>query len=54
MSEQDPSRRRAIATMVFVVILVISGIWLQRHLRAESQMEDCLLAGRRNCAPIAP
>lgn len=51
--EQDAARRTA-ALMGFVVILVlaIAGVVLVRELRNNANLEDCLMAGRRNCAPI--
>lgn len=48
------SRRTAsLAALAVVLVLLIGGLWLQHHLRATSLMEDCLLAGRRNCAPAS-
>jgi hypothetical protein len=46
------SRRAAIAGLIVVLLLVIAGYFLMTALRHESNLEDCLLAGRRNCAPI--
>ncbi len=51
MGEPDPSRKTAVLAVLAIVILVFGGIWLTRHMRAEGQMEDCLMAGRRTCAP---
>ncbi len=50
---QDAARRTA-ALMGFIVILVlaIAGVVLVRELRQNASLEDCLMAGRRNCAPI--
>lgn len=55
MREDDPqpSRRPAIIAMLLVALLVICGFWLSRHLRADTKLEDCLMAGRRNCVPIS-
>lgn len=57
MNELDtnpsPSRKGPIISFVFIVLLVLGGLWLQRHIRADGQVEDCLLAGRKNYAPIA-
>lgn len=52
-SESDAERRTA-ALMGFIVILVlaIAGVVLVRELAKKSNLEDCLMAGRRNCAPI--
>lgn len=51
--EEDAARRTA-ALMGFIVILVlaIAGVVLVRELRTNASLEDCLMAGRRNCAPI--
>jgi len=49
----DAARRTA-ALMGFIVILVlaIAGVVLVRELAKNAKLEDCLMAGRRNCAPI--
>jgi hypothetical protein len=51
----DPARRTA-ALMGFIVILLlaIAGVMLIRELRSTANLEDCLMSGRRNCAPIEP
>ena len=52
--ERDDAARRTAALMGFIVILVlaIAGIVLVRELTKNAKLEDCLMAGRRNCAPI--
>jgi hypothetical protein len=52
-NDEDEARRTA-ALMGFIVILMlaIAGVVLVRALRKEAVLEDCLMAGRRNCAPI--
>jgi hypothetical protein len=32
-----------------VLLLLVGGLFLVQQLRAASMVEDCLLAGRRNC-----
>lgn len=49
-----PSRKGPMIALLVIVALVLAGMWLQQHLRATSIMEDCLLAGRKNCAPVTP
>jgi hypothetical protein len=51
--EEDEARRSA-ALMGFVVVLLlaIAGVVLVRELRHAAELEDCLMAGRHNCAPI--
>ncbi|KMO34094.1 hypothetical protein VQ02_19590 [Methylobacterium variabile] len=46
----DAGRRRALAAIPFLAVLVIGGVWLANTLRRESAREDCLLSGRRDCA----
>ncbi len=52
--ERDDAERRTLALMGFIVILVlaIAGIVLVRDLRQNASLEDCLMSGRHNCAPI--
>ena len=47
-----PSRARALAALVLLVLLIAGGYVLARHLASVTKTEDCLMAGRRNCAPI--
>jgi hypothetical protein len=51
--EERPSPRRgALIGLIVVVVLAVVAVWLVHALREESQREDCLMSGRRNCAPI--
>ena len=54
LDEHEDAERRTAALMGFIVILVlaIAGVILVRELRVKANLEDCLMAGRRNCAPI--
>ncbi len=54
MNDPEPSRKGAIGALILVVALVCGGIWIQRGIRANSVIEDCMMQGRKNCAPIAP
>jgi hypothetical protein len=48
-----PRRRRAaLAGLVFLLALVLAGLYLVHELRGVSQLQDCVMAGRTNCAPI--
>jgi hypothetical protein len=38
--------------LVFAVLLVALGLILMRVLKSSSEMQDCILSGRSNCAPI--
>ena len=52
--DEEEAARRTAALMGFIVILLlaIAGVLLVRELRVSTGIEDCLMAGRRNCAPI--
>ncbi len=49
--EAHPRPRAAIA-LIFLVILAVIAISLFHSLRNQSRLEDCLMSGRSNCAPI--
>jgi hypothetical protein len=50
--ETDDRRTAALMGLVIVLALAIAGVVLVRDLGAESKLEDCLMSGRTNCAPI--
>ena len=57
MPEPDPEedRRRVrsnLAALIFAGLLVVVGLYLVRVLAEKSRLEDCLMSGRTNCAPI--
>ena len=54
LDEQEGEARRTSALMGVIVILVlaIAGLVLVRELRSKTKLEDCLMSGRTNCAPI--
>ena len=50
--ETDERRTSALLGLIVILSLAIAGVILVRQLGAESRLEDCLLQGRTNCAPI--
>jgi hypothetical protein len=55
--EPEPSRlpdprRAALLGLVVTLLLVIVGVLLVRVLGRTARLQDCVLAGRTNCAPI--
>ena len=46
------SRRPALIGLIVVAVLVVIGYFLMTSLRQNANLEDCLMSGRRNCAPI--
>jgi hypothetical protein len=49
---EPDSRRPAVLGLIVVLALVVIGCFLVTALRDNASFEDCLMAGRRNCAPI--
>ena len=47
--EAARSRRMALIALVVVVGLIVLGWWLGNVLSAVSRIQDCVMAGRRNC-----
>ena len=50
--EADQRRSTALLGLIVILSLAIVGIVLVRELGKESKLEDCLMSGRTNCAPI--
>ena len=46
------SRRAALIGLAVVLALVVAGYFLMAALRDNAKLEDCLMSGRKNCAPI--
>jgi hypothetical protein len=50
--EQEGRVTASLAGLAFVLVLVVVGLLLVRVLKKQSELEDCLMSGRTNCAPI--
>jgi hypothetical protein len=49
-TEEAAERQTAsLAAVAVILVLLIGGLFLVQQLRATTQIEDCLLAGRTNC-----
>src|ERR1700733_192445 len=46
------SRRGAVIGLLVIVLLIVGGLLLVHVLRRMSQLQDCAMSGRTNCAPI--
>jgi hypothetical protein len=57
MSEHKPpqpdSRRGALIGLLVTVVLVVLGLILVKVLGHAGRLQDCVMSGRTNCAPIA-
>jgi hypothetical protein len=49
----DP-RRAAVVGLVITVLLVLGGVLLVHVLNGTAKLQDCVMSGRTNCAPIEP
>jgi len=49
---EPQSRRSALIGLAVVLVLVVVAYFLVTALRRNANMEDCLMSGRTNCAPI--
>ncbi len=50
-AEQSEANRltASLAGLTFALLLVVVGLFLFQNLRSKAALEDCLLAGQRNC-----
>lgn len=51
-NKQTGNQRRSMIALGVVVLLFLVGWLLARELYADSKMEDCMMSGRTNCAPL--
>lgn len=51
-NDPDGSRRGPLIALGVVVFLFLIGWLLAHELYEGGKMEDCLLSGRTNCAPV--
>lgn len=49
----DP-RRAALMGLLIALLLVLGGVLLIRELGRAGRLQDCVMSGRTNCAPIDP
>jgi hypothetical protein len=51
-NEQNQRPRGPLIALAVVVLLFLVGLFLAHELYQNGKLEDCLLSGRTNCAPI--
>jgi flagellar biogenesis protein FliO len=51
-AQQEGRVTASLAGLAFVIALVVVGFFLVKVLQKQSALEDCLMSGRTNCAPI--
>lgn len=50
--QSDDMRRKALLGLLFVVLLILGGLLLTRVLHSTALLQDCVMSGRSNCAPV--
>lgn len=50
--DDNPSRVGPIIAMAIIAVLVLGTIYIGQRLREAGRIQDCVTAGRTNCAPI--
>jgi len=52
---RPPSSRRGLFIALALLAVLAGGGWLLvRQLMADSKLQDCVMSGRKNCAPASP
>jgi hypothetical protein len=49
---ESANRRQSLIALGFVILLFVIGWLLTRELYSNQKVEDCILSGGTNCAPI--
>jgi hypothetical protein len=49
---ESANRRHSLIALGVVILLFVIGWVLTRELYSNQKVEDCVLSGRTNCAPI--
>jgi hypothetical protein len=50
--QDSNSQRAALIGLLICLLLVIGGLLLVYELKKASDLQDCVMQGRTNCAPI--
>ena len=50
--EDRHSQRAALIGLAICVALVLGGLFLVHTLKKSSELQDCVMQGRSNCAPV--
>ena len=48
----EDRRTASLAGVALILVLALAGLFLIRELTEVSQIQDCVMQGRTNCAPI--
>jgi hypothetical protein len=50
--DDDNASNRPFVALLFLVVLAVVGWFLIDSLTKTSKLQDCVMSGRKNCAPI--
>ncbi len=53
-NEGASNLRQIVAAIILLAALLAAGLWLTGAMRQSASIQDCVAAGRTNCAPIRP
>ncbi len=51
-NDDDNRVTSSLAGLAVILFLAVAGLFLVQRMRANSNLQDCLLSGRTNCEPI--
>ena len=51
-NEGGGSGRQIVAVVLLLAALLAAGLWVTGALRGTAAIQDCVAAGRTNCAPV--
>jgi hypothetical protein len=51
-TDDDSGRRKALAALLVVAALIGISLYVAHVLKTSSDLQDCAMQGRTNCAPI--
>lgn len=51
-TDPEPSRRGPLISLAVILALHAGGLWISDVIRGATAIQDCVMAGRTNCAPI--
>jgi hypothetical protein len=49
-----PNPKRALAVLALMLALALGGWFLVERMSSDSSIQDCVMSGRKNCAPVGP
>jgi hypothetical protein len=51
-TDDDDRQTRSLAGLAIILAIALVGLFLVQRLSSLSALQDCLMQGRTNCAPI--